>query len=251
MTKLRVRTLEELERRNYSQLPHAPMSAPSEGSLRYSHCSPDELGPEEIRQYQLDLVDRELHPRSIRIQTSALRFLFRKVLRGPLFADDAPLPKLARHQPPTVLSRDEVDRLIDAAPNLRHRTILMTLYSTGIRCSESRHLRPEDIDRERMVIRMRQGKGGEDRDVALSAKLHEQLRTDYRALTRRNGWLFPSLQTRRPTSRLRKIQGRLARLSGSQPARQHHQECPPAHAAALCRVPDYAEWRPQSPTERA
>jgi integrase/recombinase XerD len=115
-----------------------------------------------------------------------------------LFADDAPLPKVIRHQPPTVLSRDEVARLIEAAPNLRHKTILMTLYSTGIRCSELCHLRPADIDKERMVIRIRQGKGGKDRDVSLSAKLREQLRTHYRAVTRRNGWLFPSLQTRRP-----------------------------------------------------
>ena len=97
-----------------------------------------------------------------------------------------------------MLSRGEVARLIEAAPNLRHKTILMTLYSTGIRCSELCHLRPEDIDKERMVIRIRQGKGGKDRDVPLSEKLREQLRTHYRAVKQRNGWLFPSLQTRRP-----------------------------------------------------
>ena len=198
MTKLRKMVLEELERRNYSQATARTYVGAIRGFAAYFHRSPDQLGAEEIRQYQLHLVDRELHPRSIRIQTAALRFFFRKVLRRPLFADDAPLPKVVRHQPPTVLSRDEVARLIDAAPNLRHRTILMTLYSSGIRCSELCHLRPEDIDKERMVIRIRQGKGGKDREVPLCPKLHEQLRTHYRALRRRNGWLFPSLQTRRP-----------------------------------------------------
>jgi site-specific recombinase XerD len=159
VTKLRKMVLEELERRNYSQATARAYVGAIGRFAVYFHRSPDQLGPEEIRQYQLHLVDRELHPRSIRLQTAALRFFYRKVLRRPLFADDAPLPKVVRHQPPTVLSRDEVARLIDGAPNLRQRTILMTLYSTGIRCSELCHLRVEDIDKERMMIRIRQGKG--------------------------------------------------------------------------------------------
>jgi len=73
----------------------------------------------------------------------------------------------------------------------------MTLYSTGMRRSELCHLRPEDIDKERMIVRIRQGKGGKDREVPLSPKLLEQLRTYYRSVKVRNGWMFPSLQTRR------------------------------------------------------
>jgi site-specific recombinase XerD len=115
-----------------------------------------------------------------------------------LSADDLPLPKLLRRQIPIVLSPGEVMRLIDAAPNLRHRTILMALYSTGMRRSELCHLRPEDIDQERMVVRIRQGKGGKDREVPLSPKLLAQLQTYDRSIKVRNGWLFPSLQTRRP-----------------------------------------------------
>jgi len=88
--------------------------------------------------------------------------------------------------------------MIDGTSNLRHRTILMTLYSTGVRCAELCHLRPEDIDKERMVVRIRQGKGGKDRELPLSPKLLEQLRTYYRSVKRRNGWLFPSLLTRLP-----------------------------------------------------
>jgi site-specific recombinase XerD len=129
------------------------------------------------------------------VQMAALRFLYLKVLCRRFSRDDLPLPKLLRRQIPIVLSPDEVARLIAAAANLRHRTILMTLYSTGMRRSELCHLRPEDIDKERMVVRIRQGKGGKDREVPLSQKLLDQLRTYYRSVKRKNGWLFPSLQT--------------------------------------------------------
>ena len=198
MTQLRKMTLEELERRNYSQATARTYIAAIRQFAAHFHRSPDQLGAIEIREYQLHLYQRKWNPQTIRTQTAALRFFFRKVLHQRLTADDLPLPKLHRRQIPIVLSPDEVRRLIEAAPNLRHRTILMTLYSTGMRRSELCHLRPEDIDKERMVVRIRQGKGGKDREVPLSPKLYEQLRTYYRSVRRRNGWLFPSLQTRRP-----------------------------------------------------
>jgi len=198
VTQLRKMTLEELERRNYSQATARTYIAAIRQFAAHFHRSPDQLGAIEIREYQLHLYQRKLNPQTIRTQTAALRFFFRKVLHQRLTADDLPLPKLHRRQIPIVLSPDEVRRLIEAAPNLRHRTILMTLYSTGMRRSELCHLRPEDIDKERMVVRIRQGKGGKDREVPLSPKLYEQLRTYYRSVRRRNGWLFPSVQTRRP-----------------------------------------------------
>jgi integrase/recombinase XerD len=195
VTQLRKKVLEELERRNYS---HATAQAYVGAMRRFAehfHRSPDELGLEQVRQYQLHLVqERKLRPKSLRVQMAALRFLFLKVLKRGWSRDDLPLPRSVRRQIPVVLSQDEVGRLIDAAPNLRYRTILMTLYSTGMRRSELCHLRPEDIDKERMVIRIREGKGRKDREVPLSPKLREQLRTYYRSLRRRNGWLFPSLQ---------------------------------------------------------
>ena len=198
MTQLRKKVLEELERRNYSQATaHAYVGA-IRRFAKHFHRSPDQLGCEHVREYQLHLVqERKLHPRSVMIQMSALRFLFLKVLKRRFCRDDLPLPKLLRRQVPVVLSPEEVARLIDSAANLRHRSILMTLYSTGMRRSELCHLRPEDIDKERMVIRIRQGKGGKDREVPLSPKLLDQLRTYYRSLKRRNGWMFPSLQARR------------------------------------------------------
>ena len=197
MTQLRKMTLEELERRNYSQATVRTYVDAIRRFAEHFHRSPDHLGPLEIREYQLHLYQRKLHPQTIRVHTAALRFFYRKVLHQRLSADDLPLPKLLRRQIPIVLSPDEVTRMIDATPNLRHRTILMTLYSTGMRRSELCHLRPEDIDKERMVVRIRQGKGGKDREVPLSPKLLEQLRTYYRSVKVRNGWMFPSLQTRR------------------------------------------------------
>lgn len=198
MTQLRKKVLEELERRNYSQATaHAYVGA-IRRFAKYFHRSPDQLGCEHVREYQLHLVQEcKLHPRSVMIQMAALRFLFLKVLKRRFSRDDLPLPKLLRRQVPVVLSPEEVARLIDSAANLRHRSILMTLYSTGMRRSELCHLRPEDIDKERMVIRIRQGKGGKDREVPLSPKLLDQLRTYYHSLKRRNGWMFPSLQARR------------------------------------------------------
>ena len=141
--------------------------------------------------------ERKLEPKSVMVQMAALRFLYLKVLRRSYSRDDIPLPRVSRRRIPIVLSTDEVRRLIDAAPNLRYRTILMTLYDTGMRRAELCQLRPEHVDKERMMIRIPRGKGGKAREVPLSSQLREQLRTYYRSLPRRNGWMFPSLASKR------------------------------------------------------
>ena len=198
MTRLRKRVLEELERRNYSQATARTYVGAIRRFAEFFHRSPEQLGPEHVRQYQLHLVQvRKLLPKGIRTQMSALRFLYCKTLRRNYRRDDLPLPRTLRQQLPTVLSREEVARLIDSAANLRHRTILMTLYSTGMRRSELCRLRTEDIDNQRMVVHIRQGKGGKNRDVPLSPKLLDQLRIYYRSLKSKTGWLFPSIQARR------------------------------------------------------
>jgi integrase/recombinase XerD len=195
VTHLRKRVLEELERRNYSQATAHAYVAAIRRFAEHFHRSPDLLGREHIRQYQLHLIeDRKLRPKSIMVQMAVLRFLYLKVLRRSYSRDDLPLPKQQRRQIPIVLSADEVARLIEAAPNLRYRTILMTLYSTGMRRAELCQFRPEHIDKERMIIRIPHGKGGKAREVPLSQKLLDQLRTYYRSLRRPNGWMFPSLQ---------------------------------------------------------
>ena len=120
---------------------------------------------------------------------SALRFLFIKTLRRHFLAEYIPFPK-SRKRLPTVLSPEEVTRLIDSACNLYHRTLLMTLYSTAARRAELCRLKEQDIDSQRMMIRINQGKGGRDREVPLSPKLLETLRVYWRWMKPKT-FLFP------------------------------------------------------------
>jgi site-specific recombinase XerD len=152
VTQLRKTVLEELERRNYSQATARSYVGAIRRLAKYFHRSPDQLDLEQIREYQLHMIKRGLRPKTVMIQMAAFRFLFTKVLKRRYTRDDLPLPKTPKRQVPVVLSREEVARLIECASNLRHRTILMALYATGMRRSELCLLRTEDIDKERMVI---------------------------------------------------------------------------------------------------
>jgi site-specific recombinase XerD len=189
--------LDELERRNYSQATARAYVGAIQRFAAYFHRSPERLGIEHVRQYQVHLFqERKLKPHTVMVAMCALRFLYVKVLRRPFQRDDLPLPKTPRTLP-TVLSTEETARLIEHAANLHHRTILMTLYATGMRRAEVCKLQAQDIDSARMVIHIRQGKGGKDRDVPLSATLLAQLRTYWRVRPQhRSPWLFPSLQRR-------------------------------------------------------
>jgi integrase/recombinase XerD len=154
--------------------------------------SPEALGAEELRHYQVHLLqERKLAPNTVEGRISALRFLYRKVLkRRDLTFDDLTFPKTPKKLP-VVLSHQEVTRLIEAAPNLLYRTMLMILYGTGLRRAEVVRLRVDDIDSQRMVIRVRQGKGARDRDLPMSPKLLEVLR-DYWRRNKPKDYLFPS-----------------------------------------------------------
>jgi site-specific recombinase XerD len=120
---------------------------------------------------------------------SALRFFFVKTLHRRFLAEYIPFPKQHRRLP-TVLSPEEVARLIASASNLYHRTLLMTLYSTGMRRAELCSLKVSDIDSKRMMIRIQQGKGSRDREVPLSPKLLETLRAYWRWM-KPTTFLFP------------------------------------------------------------
>src|ERR1035438_4667924 len=145
---------------------------------------------EHIREYQVHLFrDCKLSAGTIEGRTAALRFLFVKTLRRPYLPDHIPFPKRQRRMP-TVLSQQEVARLIASAQNLMHRTMLMMLYATGLRRAELCHLKVCDIDSERMVIHVRQGKGGRDRDVLLTPKLLDTLREYWRWMKPKT-YLFP------------------------------------------------------------
>jgi integrase len=152
--------LDELQRRNYSPSTIRCYIHAVEDFSKYFHRSPERLGPSHIRAYPVHLFrDRKLSPGTIQSRSAALRFLFVKTLRRPYLLDEIPFPKRPRKLP-TVLSPEEVARLIDSARNLMHRTMLMTLYATGLRRAELCHLKVADIDSERMVIHVHQGNGG-------------------------------------------------------------------------------------------
>jgi len=189
MTQLRQKMLEELQRRNYSHRTAKTYIRIVRDFAAYFHRSPDKLGPEHIRQYQAYLFQsKKLSTASVSQYVSAIRFLFVKTLRRHFLTEHIPFPKSPR-QLPTVLSPEEVTRLINAARNLYHRALLMTLYSTAVRRSELCRLQVSDIDSQRMMIRIH-GKGRRDRDVPLSPKLLETLRLYWR-WRKPKTYLFP------------------------------------------------------------
>jgi site-specific recombinase XerD len=152
VTHLRKLMLDELQRRNYAQSTVRSYIYTVEDFAKFFHRVPDRLGPEHIREYQVHLFrDCKLSPGTIEGRTAALRFLFVKTLRRPYLPDHIPFPKRQRRMP-TVLSQEEVARLIASARNLMHRTMLMMLYATGLRRAELCHLKVSGVDSERMVI---------------------------------------------------------------------------------------------------
>ena len=197
MTRLRKVMLEELQRRNFSSETIREYVGAVERFARYFGKPPDQLGPDHIRQYQAHLLhERKLAVGTVVAQTAGLRFFFVRALKRRFPPDSIPYPKYAKRRIPKVLSPEEVAQLIDAASNLQARAILMLLYSTGVRRSELVRLRVEDIDSKRMVVHIRQGKGGRDRDVPLCPKLLETLREYWKAKKPKT-WLFPAGCARR------------------------------------------------------
>ncbi len=192
MTHLRQIMLEELRRRNYAESTIHAYIHTVEHFSRHFHRSPDQLGPEHIRQYQAALFTRwKLAPNTVTQRLAALRFFYVQVLKRGWSVAETPYPKKVLHLP-QVLSQDEVARLIDAAEFPFHRILLMTLYATGARRAEVAHLKISDIDSQRMVIHIRGGKGRKDRDVMLSPKLLDALRVYWHGLKRKpTNWLFP------------------------------------------------------------
>jgi integrase/recombinase XerD len=185
--------LEELQRRNYSEETIRSYIHSVKDFARRFNCPPDRLGPQHIREYQAELFQkRKLSANSVGKYLAALRFFYIKTLRRAWSLADTPYPKKTRSLP-TILSREEVAQLIHAARTPCERILLMTLYATGVRRSELTHLKISDIDSQRMVVHIRDGKGRKDRDVMLSPELLTALRTDWRFYHRQSStWLFPS-----------------------------------------------------------
>jgi integrase/recombinase XerD len=191
MTSLRQRMTEDMQVRNLAL--NTQTSYVQQVSLfaRYFNKSPEQLGPEDIRTYQVYLTnEKKLAPGSVLIAVAALRFLYRVSLKRDWpFEDVIPAPKKPQTLP-VVLSPEEVLQFLGCVGSTKHRAILSTCYAAGLRISEAVCLVPTDIDSRRMVIRVDQGKGQKDRYVMLSPKLLEILRNWWR-VEKPKQWLYP------------------------------------------------------------
>ena len=191
MTSLRQRMTEDMQVRNLS--PHTQTSYVQQVSLfaRHFNQSPELLGPQEIRSYQVYLTnEKKLAPSSILIAVAALRFLYNITLHKDWSLEEIiPAPKRPQKLP-IVLSPEEVLQFLSCVQGIKHRTILTICYAAGLRISEAVRLKVGDIDSQRMVIRVEQGKGQKDRFVMLSPKLLQILR-NWWPVDKPKEWLFP------------------------------------------------------------
>jgi integrase/recombinase XerD len=193
MTKLRQQMIGELQLRNYSENTIHSYVHVVERFARYFHKSPRLLGCNEVKQFLLHLKNgKKVTWSTLQNNRAALRFLYVKTLKQKWFEEEVPPPKRRPHLP-TVLSAEEITRMLDLTTNLKHWTIMAVFYGTGVRANELRLLKVNDIDSERMVLHIREGKGQVPRDIGLSQRLLERLRIYWR-WRRPKDWLFPSKQ---------------------------------------------------------
>ena len=191
MTSLRQRMIEDMRVRNLALNTQRSYVEQVSRFARHFNKSPEQLGPEDIRAYQVYLTnEKKLAPSSVAIAVAALRFVYKVTLKKNWhFEEVIPASKMPQKLP-VVLSPDEVLKFLGCIRSTKHRAILTTCYAAGLRISEAVCLKTADIDSQRMVIRVDQGKGKKDRYVMLSPTLLEILRTWWRVNKPRH-WLFP------------------------------------------------------------
>jgi len=189
----------------------------------YFKRSPEQLGEREVKEYLLHIIrDKKASGSTINQCYNALRFLYRTTLKQNWVVEKIPYPK-TRKKLPVVLDRAEVDALFSVTKNLKHKAILMITYSSGLRLSETAHLKVSDIDSKRMMIKVSDGKGGKDRYTILSSVALEVLRQYWRKY-RPKEWLFPGYRDDKPISdrSIQKIFGKAKTLAGiKKPASAH------------------------------
>ncbi len=222
MTPLRQRFVDDLRLRNYSPRTIEAYVAGVARLAKHFGRSPDQLGTEEVRAFQLHLVGRRVSWSLFNQTVCALRFFYGVTLGRPEQVPFIPFGKRPKTLP-CVLSPDEVLRLFEATTTRRDRVLLQTAYACGLRIGELLHLRVTDINSARMVIHVRQGKGAKDRLVPLSQRLLDDLRgywKQYRPTT----WLFPGTFTDRAltASNVQRLCQRLVTRAGiGKPATPH------------------------------
>jgi integrase/recombinase XerD len=190
MTRIMQQMREELVRRNYAESTKRSYLGTVEDFRQYFQKRLDHMEPGDIRRYSVHLLEeRKLGVGTVINHVAALRFLYVKTLKRREMKEDLPYPKHEKPLP-VVLSTQEITRLIASARNLFHHTMLLTMYSAGLRRAELCRLKVSNIDSKRMMIRIERSKGGVDRDVPLSQKLLKTLREYYRWM-RPKTYLFP------------------------------------------------------------
>jgi site-specific recombinase XerD len=196
--------LDDMRMRKFGDKTQSDYQRAVRNFAKYLGRSPDTATVEDLRRYQLHLVDHGISPASLNAAISGLKFFFDVTLdRGQVMAKMQPV-----HLPrklPVILSREEVGRLIAAAGNLKHQTALALAYGTGLRVNEVVSLKVGDIDSQRMTLRVERGKGQKDRYAMLSPILLERLRVWWRVARAQGkmldgGWLFPGLNPIEPLS---------------------------------------------------
>lgn len=201
---LRQRMIDDMRMRNFSPSTQRNYIRSVRDFAAYLRRSPDQATAEELRQYLLHLTDNGISPTSYNACLPALKFFFETTL------DQPEVVRKLRTQPiptrlPNVLSRDEIRRLLEATTSLKYKAAFSIAYGAGLRISEVVNLKVSDIDSQRMVLRVEQGKGKKDRYAQLSSVLLETLRDWWREGKRQhkvldNGWLFPGQNPVNPLS---------------------------------------------------
>jgi integrase/recombinase XerD len=215
MTALRQRMTEDMQIRNLSANTQASYVLQVSQFARHFSRSPTELSAEDVRTYQVYLMnEKKLSPSSITIAISAIRFLYKVTLKKDWNLDEA-IPTCKKPlKLPTILSPDEVRRFLGCVTSIKHRAILTTCYGAGLRITEAVQLKPAAIDSKRMVLKVEQGKGQKDRYVMLSPQLLDTLRNYWR-LAHPTDWLFPGDQPGRPITRFVRLSAPANRRDGS------------------------------------
>lgn len=190
MTPLRAKMIKAMQTRGFSVRTHESYLNAVTDLARYFHRSPDQLGLDDLRRYfEYLATERCLSGASCRLFLHGIRFLYLQVLGWSAFDVAIPIPKKAQRIP-ELLTRSEVGRILSACANPKHRMMLTLCYGCGLRLGELVSLKVRDIDGERKLLRVEQGKGAKDRLVPLSDTLLAQLRAYWR-LFRPTDWLFP------------------------------------------------------------
>jgi integrase/recombinase XerD len=193
---LKQRMREDMELRSLSPMTQKAYLFQVGKFAQYFKKLPDRIGQKEVREYLLHLIDKGVSYSTLTQSYSALKFIYEVTLKRPWETKRMPYPKTPRRLP-VILSRQEVDSILAAIPNLKHRAIVMMAYASGLQISEVIHLRLTDIDSTRMTVMVRQGKRNRDRYTLLSKTALETLRTYVRKYRPRT-WLFPGQDPREP-----------------------------------------------------